>query len=223
MVAFVGYYRVSTREQGKSGLGLEAQSTAVRAHLCPSDSLEGEFTEIESGSVAGRPQLSAALDLCRKRKAVLLIARLDRLARNVRFISQLMESGVDFIAVDMPTANKLTIHIIAAIAEHEKDLISQRTKAALDAAKRRGVKLGNPNIAKVHRQGTLRRMERADAFARRTHPMIRAIQSSGASTYAAVATALNAAAVPTQRLKSWTSAGVRNVLMRAERSLSNSP
>jgi len=134
-----------------------------------------------------------------------------------------MESGVDFIAVDMPTANKLTIHIIAAIAEHEKDLISQRTKAALDAAKRRGVKLGNPNIAKVHRQGTLRRMERADAFARRTHPMIRAIQSSGASTYAAVATALNAAAVPTQRLKSWTSAGVRNVLMRAERSLSNSP
>lgn len=214
---FVGYYRVSTREQGKSGLGLEAQASAVKAYLGSSEELEGEFTEVESGAATDRPQLAAALQLCRRSKAKLLIARLDRLARNVRFISQLMESGVDFIAVDMPTANKLTIHIIAAIAEHERDIISQRTKAALSAAKIRGTRLGNPRISEIQHLGTRRRIDRADVFAKRTYPMIRAIQSSGATSYAAIASALNVAAVPTQQGKSWTPAGVRNIVMRSTR------
>jgi DNA invertase Pin-like site-specific DNA recombinase len=107
--------------------------------------LAAEFTEIESGRRdTNRPQLHAALAECRKRRATLLIARLDRLARNVAFIANLMESGVDFVAVDMPTSNRLTIHILAAVAEHEREMISARTKAALAQAKARGKQLGNP-------------------------------------------------------------------------------
>jgi DNA invertase Pin-like site-specific DNA recombinase len=142
--SFVAYYRVSTDRQGESGLGLEAQRAAV-ARFTHGASLLSEFQEIESGKRhTNRPQLAAALDTCRRHKATLVIARLDRLARNVYFISGLMESGVDFVAVDMPQANRLTIHILAAVAEHEREAISQRTKAALRAAKQRGTRLGNP-------------------------------------------------------------------------------
>jgi DNA invertase Pin-like site-specific DNA recombinase len=142
--SFVAYYRVSTDRQGESGLGLEAQRAAV-ARFTHGASLLSEFQEIESGKRhTNRPQLAAALDQCRRQKATLIIARLDRLARNVHFISGLMESGVDFVAVDMPQANRLTIHILAAVAEHEREAISQRTKAALGAAKQRGTQLGNP-------------------------------------------------------------------------------
>jgi DNA invertase Pin-like site-specific DNA recombinase len=131
MSAFVAYYRVSTERQGESGLGLEAQRAAV-ARFTHGASLLSEFQEIESGKRhTNRPQLAAALDKCRHHKATLVIARLDRLARNVHFISGLMESGVDFVAVDMPQANRLTIHILAAVAEHEREAISQRPKAAL--------------------------------------------------------------------------------------------
>jgi DNA invertase Pin-like site-specific DNA recombinase len=144
MSAFVAYYRVSTERQGESGLGLEAQRTAV-ARFTRGASLLSEFQEIESGKRhTNRPQLAAALSECHRQKAILVIARLDRLARNVHFISGLMESGVDFVAVDMPQANRLTIHILAAVAEHEREAISQRTKAALGAAKQRGTQLGNP-------------------------------------------------------------------------------
>ncbi len=144
MPDFVAYYRVSTDRQGESGLGLEAQRAAV-ARFTHNASLLSEFQEIESGKRhTNRPQLAAALDRCRRDKATLVIARLDRLARNVHFISGLMESGVDFVAVDMPQANRLTIHILAAVAEHEREAISQRTKAALGAAKNRGTRLGNP-------------------------------------------------------------------------------
>jgi DNA invertase Pin-like site-specific DNA recombinase len=146
MAEFIAYYRVSTDRQGASGLGLAAQREAV-ARFIGAGQLVEEYTEIESGKKHGnRPQLLAALADCRKRRAVLLIARLDRLARNVAFITNLMESGVDFVAVDMPTANRLTIHILAAVAEHEREMISTRTKAALAEAKRRGVKLGNPRL-----------------------------------------------------------------------------
>ena len=145
MAEFIAYYRVSTDRQGISGLGLDAQREAVKRHMGTSGSLLAEFTEIESGKKHGnRPQLQAALDECRRRRAVLLIARLDRLARNVAFISGLMESGADFVAVDMPEANRLTIHILAAVAEHEGEMISQRTKAALAAARARGQQLGSP-------------------------------------------------------------------------------
>jgi hypothetical protein len=143
---FVAYYRVSTDRQGASGLGLDAQRQAV-ARQVNGGQLVAEFTEIESGRRhTNRPQLLATLEECRKRRATLLIARLDRLARNVAFIANLMESGADFIACDMPQANRLTIHIPAAVAEHEREMISQRTKAALAETKRRGTMLGNPRI-----------------------------------------------------------------------------
>ena len=147
MPAYVAYYRVSTDRQGASGLGLDAQRATVARHLNGQGQFIAEYTEIESGRRhTNRPQLLAALEECRKRRAVLLIARLDRLARNVAFIANLMESGADFVAVDMPQATRLTIHILAAVAEHEREMISKRTKAALAEAKRRGTRLGNPRI-----------------------------------------------------------------------------
>src|SRR3984957_8652452 len=142
---FVAYYRVSTAKQGASGLGLEAQQDSVRTYLNGGRwKMVDELTEIESGKRNDRPALARALALCRIHKATLIIAKLDRLARNVNFISNLMESGVEFTAVDFPQANRLTVHILAAVAEHEAAMISSRTKAALAAAKARGTRLGNP-------------------------------------------------------------------------------
>jgi DNA invertase Pin-like site-specific DNA recombinase len=139
----VAYYRVSTQKQGRSGLGLEAQQSAVRGHLDRTNrKLVAEFVEIESGRNPDRPKLSEALKQCRLTRSKLIVARLDRLARNVAFVSRLMEAGVDFEAVDCPQANRLTVHILAAVAEYETRLISERIKAALAAAKARGVKLG---------------------------------------------------------------------------------
>ena len=126
MQGFVAYYRVSTDRQGQFSLGLDAREMVA------------EFTEVESGKRADRPQLATALELCRRQRAMLVIAKLDRLARNVAFIANLMEAGVEFTAVDMPYANKLTLHILAAVAEHAREMISARTKAALPAARARG-------------------------------------------------------------------------------------
>src|ERR671910_807892 len=140
---FAAYYRVSTEKQGRSGLGLEAQQEAVRSyHNGGAWTLVAEIVEVESGKRNDRPKLAEAMRLCRLHGAVLIIAKLDRLARNVAFISNLMESGVEFTAVDFPQANRLTVHILAAVAEHEREMISQRTKAALAAAKARGKRLG---------------------------------------------------------------------------------
>lgn len=145
---FVSYLRVSTQRQGASGLGLEAQRQAVLDHLNGGRwSLIAEFVEVETGkgsnALARRPQLLAALAAAKKAKAVLIVAKLDRLARNVAFVSAIMEAGVDFIAADNPHANKLTLHILSAVAEHERDMISDRTKQALAAAKARGQVLGS--------------------------------------------------------------------------------
>jgi DNA invertase Pin-like site-specific DNA recombinase len=144
---FVAYYRVSTTGQGVSGLGLEAQREAVERYLNGGSwSLIEAFTEIETGKGSNaldrRPQLKAALAYARKHKATLVIAKLDRLARNVHFISGLMETGVEFVAADRPDADRFTLHLEAALAEREARVISERTKAALAAAKRRGVVLG---------------------------------------------------------------------------------
>lgn len=140
MSRFVAYYRVSTEKQGRSGLGLEAQRAAVRAYVKGEPAQE--FVEIESGANNARPQLAAALKACRLSRSVLVVAKLDRLGRNLAFLAALMDSGVEFIACDNPNANRLTLHILAALAEHERALISARTKDALAAAKARGVKLG---------------------------------------------------------------------------------
>ena len=143
--SFVAYLRVSTEGQGRSGLGLEAQREAVARHVTGAGGvIAAEFVEVESGRKKDRPQLAAALAACRSGRTTLVIAKLDRLARNVAFVSNLMESGVEFVAADMPAVNRLTVHILAAVAEEEARMISARTKAALAAAKARGVQLGNP-------------------------------------------------------------------------------
>src|SRR5271163_2826117 len=149
---FVSYLRVSTARQGVSGLGLEAQREAVARYLNGGSwSLVQEVVEIESGKRNDRPAIAEALRLCRLHRATLIIAKLDRLARNVHFISSLMESGVDFVACDFPEANRLTVHILAAVAEHAAAMISARSKAALAAAKARGVARGG-------QRGSLERM-----------------------------------------------------------------
>lgn len=182
---FVAYYRVSTARQGMSGLGLDAQREAVSRYLNGGDwELVGEFTETETGKGADalvkRPQLRAALQACRENGARLLIAKLDRLARNVHFVSGLMESKVKFVAVDMPDANELTVHIMAAFAEHEAKRISERTKDALAAAKARGVQLGTTGPANLKRN-ILERREAADAFAAKLSGLIAGFRARGLS------------------------------------------
>src|SRR6185436_12359624 len=197
---FVAYYRVSTDWQGQSGLGLDAQRKAIADYLNGGAwELVGEFTEVESGKKSERPELARAMDACRKHKARLVIAKLDRLSRNLAFIATLMESGVEFIAADMPFANKLTIHILAAVAEHEREAISERTKGALAAAKARGKKLGGPKLDEARILGRAALRTNADRFAANTLPIVRQIQSSGVTTLRGIASALAARGVPTAR------------------------
>lgn len=213
---YVAYYRVSTQQQGRSGLGLQAQRNAVMDYLNGDGwELMDEFTEVESGKKADRPELAAALALCKKQKAKLIIAKLDRLARNVHFISGLMESGVDFVAVDMPQANRLTVHIMAAMAEHEREVISQRTKAALAAAKERGVKLGNPKLDKARPSAWEANKTQAQRRAEGVLPLIQGIRAAGIDTLVGIAAALNARGVSTPRGGRWHASSVRNVLRRA--------
>src|SRR6516165_29497 len=139
----IGYQRVSTRKQGESGLGLESQEAAIRAYAAQRGAtVIGMYTEVESGRRSDRPQLASALAHARRSRATLVVAKLDRLSRNVAFLSALLESKADFVACDNPHANKLTVHLLAAVAEHEAEMISRRTKDALAAYKARGGKLG---------------------------------------------------------------------------------
>ena len=157
---FVAYFRVSTDRQGKSGLGLDAQRDTVLSYMNGGRwSLVAEFTEIESGKRNDRPELEKALAACKKQKAKLVIAKLDRLSRNLAFIATLMDSGVEFIAVDNPHANKLTVHILAAVAQHEREIISARTSAALKAAKARGRRLGNPRLSEARQHAAVAKKE----------------------------------------------------------------
>ena len=202
MSRFVAYYRVSTDKQGRSGLGLEAQRAAVAAHIVGAHGqVAAEFIEVESGRKRDRPQLAAALAAARAHRGVLVIAKLDRLARNVHFVSGLMESGVEFIAADMPKVNRLTVHILAAVAEEEARMISARTKAALTAARARGVRLGNPNLhagspAQARAANAVKtgraRMRAADVL-----PFIEQARRAGATTLQQLADALAARGVPT--------------------------
>ena len=152
---FIAYYRVSTVKQGQSGLGLEAQKASVADYLkSNTGELVTEYTEIQSGSKDNRPELQAALRQCRLTGATLLIAKLDRLSRNRSFLMNVQDSSVQFVAVDMPEANHFTVGLMACLADYERELISERTKAALQAAKARGVTLGNPNLALVRNTDT---------------------------------------------------------------------
>jgi DNA invertase Pin-like site-specific DNA recombinase len=141
---WVAYYRVSTAKQGITGLGMDAQRAAVAGLVASKGGkIVAEFSEQESGRIAARPELLKALAACKNRKAVLVIAKLDRLARNAHFLLGLRDAGVEFVAADMPDANRLTVGILALVAEDETRAISERTKAALAAAKARGTKLGS--------------------------------------------------------------------------------
>lgn len=216
---FVSYYRVSTAKQGISGLGLEAQKESVQRYLNGGNwKMVSEVTEVESGKRNDRPELARALALCRTHRATLVVAKLDRLARNVAFVSALMESGVDFTAVDFPQANRLTIHILAAVAEHEAAMISQRTKAALGAAKARGVKLGGDRggIARQatkggNASGTVRHEQAAKRSAD-ILPMIQTARVEGKTSLRQIADYLNESGIPASRGGKWSAGQVRRVL-----------
>lgn len=182
---FIAYYRVSTQKQGQSGLGLEAQQSAVMTYLNGGQwELVDSFTEIETGKGANaldrRPQLRAALEMCKRIKATLVIAKLDRLARNVHFVSGLIESGVEFVAADMPHANKTMIQIHAVMSEHERDQISARTKAALAAAKARGVVLGAAGATNL-KPNVEQRRRAANEFAGKLKGVIEGMKARGLS------------------------------------------
>jgi len=207
---YVTYLRVSTARQGHSGLGLDAQRDAVQRFAAQARGVVvSEWVEVESGRVKDRPQLATALAECRRRKATLLIAKLDRLARNVAFVSSLMEAGVEFLAVDAPYANKLMLHILAAFAEHERELISQRTKAALAAAKARGVVLGRNGYvlgAKASQQAS----EAAQRYAADVAKLI----GQGCTSARQIAAALNRADIPSRNGGKWHAASVGRLLRR---------
>jgi DNA invertase Pin-like site-specific DNA recombinase len=212
---FVAYFRVSTDRQGKSGLGLEAQRRSIHDYLDGGRwELVAEFTEVESGKRSDRPELEKALATCKKFKAKLVIAKLDRLSRNLAFIAALMDSGVEFIAVDNPHANKLTIHILAAVAQHEREIISARTSAALQAAKARGKRLGNPKISEARRHAVRAHKEKADRHSANILPLIREIQTTGIKSLRGIARALAARGVGTARGGSWTAVQVSDILRR---------
>lgn len=207
---FIAYFRVSTVRQGRSGLGLEAQQEAVQRYLASvGGTLMAEHVEVESGKRNDRPELAKAMAECRKHKAKLCIAKLDRLGRNVAFISALMDGAVEFVAVDNPTATRLTLHILAAVAEHEREMIASRTKAALQAAKARGIVLGRNGAKVLAPANRAAAMERACAL----KPILAELVDAGMSIRQ-IAAELTARSVPTAGGGNWHPETVSRVLQR---------
>jgi DNA invertase Pin-like site-specific DNA recombinase len=232
LAAIIGYMRVSTKGQGESGLGIEAQRTAVEAYARQSGgTLLMCYTEVESGKLADRPELAKALAHARRAKATLVVAKLDRLARNVEFLARVLNAGTEFVACDIPSANRLTLHIMAAVAEAEAKAISDRTKAALAAYKARGGKLGAElrqcrNLTQearkkgAHRAGLAVAKAAAEAYADLV-PMMKDCRAGG-MTLGAIADKLNAEGHTTRRGKSWNAVQVARVLERVEGGLQTS-
>lgn len=216
---YVAYYRVSTVQQGRSGLGLEAQQDAVARFVAQNGgAVLASYQEIESGKRADRPQLALALERCRLTNAVLVVAKLDRLTRDVAFLCKLRDSGVDFVAVDNPNANRLTVTILVAVAEEERRLISVRTQAALQAAKARGVKLGNPMGAvafgeNAGKGGAEAMQAKANAFANGLASIVLPLKAEGLSLRG-IADRLNADGIVTARGGQWQANSVRRLLER---------
>lgn len=214
---FVAYLRVSTARQGVSGLGLEAQSAAVGQYVAAvSGEVVAEFVEVESGrkSDEARPELARALAECKRTGARLLVAKLDRLARNVHFVSGLMQSKVKFVACDLPEANDLTIHIMAAFAEHEAKRIGERTKAALAVAKAKGTVLGATGPADLKRN-LEERAAVADAFAERLRREVRGMQAEGLAV-AEMVRELNVKGIPAARGGQWQQVQLSRVIARLD-------
>ena len=212
---FVAYYRVSTTKQGINGLGMDAQRNSVMNYLNGGSwKLLAEFAEVESGKRNSREELAKAVALCRKESATLVIAKLDRLARNAAFLLNLRDSGVDFIAVDMPHADKFTVGIMALVAEKERDLISQRTRDGLAAARRRGIKLGNPHPAGALKAAHAVNLVRADAYAKSILPIVLEIKAAHVTTLRGIAQCLNARGFKTPNGKAFKPQSVKNLLDR---------
>lgn len=214
---FVSYIRVSTARQGASGLGIEAQRNAVAAFLNGGRwEIVAEFVEIESGKNNARPRLAAAIAACKIYGARLLIAKLDRLSRNVHFLTGLREAGVRFVAADMPEANELVINILASVAEAEREMISARTKAALAASKKKlGGYRGTTISPEIAAAGRAKRTEKANARAADLAPLIDELRAEGAASLKDLAKALTARGVPTARGgRVWSSMQVSRVLAK---------
>jgi DNA invertase Pin-like site-specific DNA recombinase len=219
---FVAYYRVSTKRQGRSGLGLDAQREAVTGYLNGGRwQLVADFTEIETGKNNNRPELARALAACRVHRATLVVAKLDRLSRNAAFLMALRDSGVQFVAVDMPEAGALTVGIMALVAQQEREAISQRTRAALAAARRRGVQLGTPgNLTdRGRRRGTRAsiavRQTLAVERARDLSPVVDELRAEGLHSLRELAAGLNARGITTPRGGEWSAVQVSRLLAQA--------
>ncbi|OUJ68942.1 recombinase family protein [Hymenobacter crusticola] len=222
MKQYVAYYRVSTTKQGTSGLGLEAQRYAVHQYARPPAQLLAHYTEVESGKRDQRPQLLAAIAHARKTGATLLIAKLDRLSRNAGFIFALRDSGVDFVCCDMPDANTLTVGIFAVLAQHERELISKRTKEALNALKARGIALGVPTnlTSAAIRQGqeVRQRNARENKENRQATRLAMLLRQQG-QTLQQIADELNRGDYRTRRGKTFDATAVRRLLLRVRAAL----
>src|SRR5215204_2579923 len=218
---WVAYYRVSTDRQGKSGLGLDGQRAAVVDFLNGGNwKVAKEFTEVESGKRSDRPMLAGAIKACRLYGAKLIIAKLDRLSRDAHFLLGLEKAGVDFIAADMPNANRLTVGIMAMVAEEERRMISARTKAALQAAKARGTKLGGDRgvmpTAETRARAKAAVQQRAAARAAEIAPTIAELREAGITSLQAIARQLNEAGIPTPRGQGgWSAVQVARVMERS--------
>lgn len=221
---YVAYFRVSTARQGRSGLGLDAQRDAVLAYLNGGNwHLKADYTEVESGGNDARPQLAKALAACRIYGATLIVAKLDRLSRDARFLMNLKAQGVRFVIADMPEANELTVDLFSILAQHERRVISERTKAALAAAKKRGTQLGGhverigPAAARRGRAAAAKvRSERANAWLDDRRSMVADLIAAGEASPTQLARALNQREIPTPRGGKWSDVQARRLLERIE-------
>jgi DNA invertase Pin-like site-specific DNA recombinase len=216
----VVYYRVSTTRQAGSGLGLEAQRAAVSRYLAGLDAPLAEFVEVESGKRSDRPELAKAMRHAQATGATLLVAKLDRLSRDAHFLLGLQKAGVRFVAVDMPAANSLTVGLLAVVAQHEREMISRRTREALAAAKARGQRLGSPKaketIARVSRPdlGWAAVRENARARADGLRWVLEELEATGVTSNSGIARSLNAKGIQAPRGGRWTATGVKRLRER---------
>ena len=221
IMQFIAYYRVSTKRQGESGLGLEAQQNVVESYIARKDGkLLHSYTEVESGKKNNRPQLQKALQHCQLTNSTLVVSKLDRLSRDLHFLSTVIKSGISFICCDQENSGILVLQVLAAVAEEELRNVSLRTKLALDAAKKRGVKLGNPRLHEV--RNTCMKNARAewqknnDDFNNAILPVIQNLKSEGIKSYKGLARKLNEMGFKTRYGRQFHSSTVRNILLRKQ-------